>query len=221
MELIRRIHEVWIVQVESSDAGHLVYKMSSNPRSKALIINNYHFTCGMRDRIGTQHDVENLRRLFIYLSFDTTVRNDLSVEEFRESDLSSTSHTDYDCLIVAILTHGIEGNVYSTDGVLIPIATIVSMFDANSCPSLAEKPKIFIFQACRGSNFDGGAQIRDDRIVPQNEVPVEEPDGVGRQVIPSRSDYMIAYSTPTGFVPWRNSELDPGTLKPSKRPCSS
>jgi hypothetical protein len=49
----------------------LAYKMSSRPRGVAIIINNRHFTCGMKERIGTDKDAESLTRLFIYLGFYT------------------------------------------------------------------------------------------------------------------------------------------------------
>ena len=39
-------------------------------------------------------------------------------------ELGSKNHTKYDCLMVAILTHGINGKLYSTDGDLIPVDTV-------------------------------------------------------------------------------------------------
>lgn len=38
--------------------------------------------------------------------------------------MASLDHTKYDCLIVAVLTHGVNGKLYSTDGDLISVETI-------------------------------------------------------------------------------------------------
>lgn len=54
-------------------------------------------------------------------------------------------HTDKDCFVLAILSHGDDGTIYGTDGIL-AVKDIVDSFRGNVCPSLAEKPKIFIFQ---------------------------------------------------------------------------
>ena len=42
-----------------------------------LIINNKHFTCGMKDRVGTERDAEALTKLFIHLGFYTNRYDDL------------------------------------------------------------------------------------------------------------------------------------------------
>ncbi|XP_069768844.1 caspase-7-like isoform X2 [Narcine bancroftii] len=47
------------------------------------------------------------------------------------------------------------------------------MFGAESCPSLAGKPKIFFIQACRGSQQDKGVLVEP--------VPEVETDGCGSQ----------------------------------------
>ena len=40
--------------------------------------------------------------------------------------MADLDHSEYDCLMVAILSHGINGRVYSTDGDLIEIDDIVT-----------------------------------------------------------------------------------------------
>lgn len=44
------------------------------------------------------------------------------------------------------MTHGEKNTVYMRDGVQIPINLCWENFEANKCPSLAGKPKIFIVQ---------------------------------------------------------------------------
>lgn len=57
-------------------------------------------------------------------------------------DMASRDHSKTDCTIVAILTHGISGRLYSTDGDLIPVEEITKYFDGINCPSLIGKPKV-------------------------------------------------------------------------------
>ena len=38
--------------------------------------------------------------------------------------LAGLDHSKHDCLLVAILSHGVNGKLYSTDGELIPVETI-------------------------------------------------------------------------------------------------
>ena len=55
--------------------------------------------------------------------------------------------------ILCILSHGKEGVIVGTDEEHIAIDTITAMFDGKSCPQLLNKPKIFVFQACQGSEY--------------------------------------------------------------------
>ena len=56
--------------------------------------------------------------------------------------MARKDHSNTDCTIVAILTHGINGRLYSTDGDLIPVDDITKYFDGINCPSLIGKPKV-------------------------------------------------------------------------------
>ena len=60
-------------------------------------------------------------------------------------ELARIDHSGKDCLAFAILSHGDKGCVYGTDGT-ITIKELVDMFRGEKCPSLAGKPKIFVFQ---------------------------------------------------------------------------
>lgn len=52
--------------------------MSSKPRGMAIVINNKNFTCGMKDRVGTDRDAENLTKLFMWLGFYTNRYDNLT-----------------------------------------------------------------------------------------------------------------------------------------------
>ena len=58
---------------------------------------------------------------------------------------SRVDHGNSDCFACAILSHGEEGMVYGTDGI-IQIDTLVAPLKGDRCSSLAGKPKLFFIQ---------------------------------------------------------------------------
>uniref|UniRef100_A0A914DF62 Caspase family p20 domain-containing protein n=1 Tax=Acrobeloides nanus TaxID=290746 RepID=A0A914DF62_9BILA len=66
----------------------------------------------------------------------------------------------YDSCIVVIMGHGDDGTICDIHGEEIDIDhEILSLFNGDNAGDLVEKPKFFIFQACRGGNSDAGAVI--------------------------------------------------------------
>ena len=66
----------------------------------AIIINNKNFTCGMKDRVGTNIDAEALTRLFIYLGFHTNRYDNLKGRDFKKRLRVSTGQYMYTGLYV-------------------------------------------------------------------------------------------------------------------------
>ncbi len=54
-------------------------------------------------------------------------------------------HSQSDCFGCAILSHGEEGMVYGTDGV-VQIDTLTAPFKGDRCTQLAGRPKFFFIQ---------------------------------------------------------------------------
>jgi len=59
--------------------------------------------------------------------------------------VSREDHSDADCFICVILSHGEEGIIYGTNGTL-KLQYLIEMFKGDRCPSLAGKPKLFFIQ---------------------------------------------------------------------------
>ncbi|ESN92712.1 hypothetical protein HELRODRAFT_96017 [Helobdella robusta] len=166
---------------------------------KCIIINNEHFheKTGQSNREGTEIDARNADNAFRRLGFEVTLYNDLSWYEMRNAiqEAAGDDYGNYACLVVVILSHGREGKVYATDGTLQIDSEVVDKFKGENCQSLAGKPKLFFIQACRGSKFDHGVEMRDYVDgVSVNEV----------RIISSEADIMIAHSSTAGFYSWRN-----------------
>lgn len=75
--------------------------------------------------------------------------NGLSFKIFNVKTIFSVSqedHNDADCLVVAVLTHGMDnGLLYARDS-LYPVESLWFPFTADKCLTLAGKPKIFFIQ---------------------------------------------------------------------------
>lgn len=150
---------------DSTDAGGLpVYQMKSRPRGIGVIINNEHFTAShLNRRVGTDKDADALQELFPRLGFYTNRYDDVNGEKFEKiiKDVAAIDHKEFDCLMIAILTHGEEGKLCATDGKKFSVEFLTIKFSGRNCPSLIGKPKIFFLQACRGTNFQGTVEYDD------------------------------------------------------------
>lgn len=95
------------------------------------------------------------------------------------------------------MTHGEKNSIYLSDGSLIPVNSVWQEFEANKCPTLAGKPKIFLIQACRGEDYDHGTRMRrgSGMEAPRNDIT---DSGTFSYVIPNAADIIVAFSCPLG-----------------------
>nr|KAG5698933.1 hypothetical protein BaRGS_024854 [Batillaria attramentaria] len=179
-----------------------VYKMESSPRGKVLIINNKSFDDPRTlYREGTDEDCARLLDLFVNrLHFDACpVAENCTAEEMlvqlsnfaRDPQLSQV-----DACAVIILSHGGEGDtIHGTDGRSIRRIDVAGIFNTIGCPAMKDKPKLFIFQACRGRLQDtssGHRQVACDPVLEQT--PLSGP---------TYADQYFLCPTVEGFVAYR------------------
>ena len=196
------------------------YPMNRKPHGWCLIINNVNFTCGLKDRVGSDVDAKNLQSLFLKFQYNVkTVRN-LTGGALKETLFKFAKQEDHksaDSVVVCILTHGLRGQVYGVDGLLIPISDLTSMFNGHQAKHLVGKPKMFFIQACRGGEYDYGtdqsdgadslAAIKTTEQILDDIYSVDEPDSYfDPKSLPVEADFLLAYATVPGYVSWRNSE---------------
>ena len=184
------------------------YKMSSEPRGICLIINNEDFSetkkqgrRGYGNREGSNVDEENLVKLFTWLKFKVEKhRNKTSMEMWKIFlKLSKMDHSNFDCLVVCILSHGLrkknEDHIMGVDGESFKVASILSQFDGVNCQSLIGKPKLFFLQCCRGTSEDVGAIAKG---VTQHDGPCIQSEN--NITLAAASDFFVGYSTPPGMA---------------------
>lgn len=59
--------------------------------------------------------------------------------------VAKEDHTDSDCLVVVVMTHGESGILYTHDSKY-TVETLWNPFAGTKCPTLIGKPKLFFIQ---------------------------------------------------------------------------
>ncbi|XP_005230888.1 caspase-3 [Falco peregrinus] len=172
------------------------YRMDYPEMGECVIINNknFHRDTGLLPRLGTDADAASVREVFMKLGYKVKVNNDLSCNDISKllKNVSEEDHSKRSSFVCVLLSHGEEGFIYGTDG-LLELRALTRLFRGDRCRSLAGKPKLFFIQACRGTELDSGifADSGSEETVCQK-IPVE-------------ADFVYAYSTAPGYYSWRNS----------------
>jgi len=184
------------VPCQESSGDDINYKAKSG---YVLVINNYIFPARERvERTGSCDDVGNLISLFDDFSFRHRLEHNQSGSQMLQllRDTAEKDFSKYDCFVCVILSHGTKDEIYGTDETVIKIEAITSFFRRNECPSLEGKPKIFLIQACRGSQRDI--------------VPVEsdsDPIPLSSSSLPADADFLICFASAPGHESYRQALL--------------
>ena len=126
------------------------YNMDHKDRGIAIIINNvnFHKRTQMSTRSGSDVDTRNMYELLSAMGFaEIRTFRDLTVGKMKQQMnlVSREDHTNNDCFVCVILSHGEEGYVYGHDD-KISLDDLIRPIKGNNCKSLAGKPKIFLIQ---------------------------------------------------------------------------
>lgn len=217
------------------DSKH-VYPMMSIPRGIALIINNevFHHSADMTEkekqndelevRLGSDADVQSLETLYEALDFKVKTERNVGREKILKilDDVSHEDHSQYDCFVLWLMSHGQNGLFYGADGDTVPIETVRDFFSNANCPSLSGKPKLIFIQACRGKRREKGvASDAPNATAPQSPQPSTNDDLSGnangeatdkgfnfqvKKTIADHADILIANATISGYAAFRNME---------------
>uniref|UniRef100_A0A8C5DYW1 Caspase 9, apoptosis-related cysteine peptidase n=1 Tax=Gouania willdenowi TaxID=441366 RepID=A0A8C5DYW1_GOUWI len=209
------------------------YKMDAAPCGHCLIINNVEFDpeSELNNRKGSNVDCLKLERRFKALGFIVDVKTDLTQRQIKHelSVLRKKDHSQYDCCVVIMLSHGTEvshnrfpGAVYGVDGQYVLVQHITNYLNGQHCPSLQGKPKLFFIQACGGDERDTGAEVSPEDVQSSNGGIDDQTDAIpvssssdslstsdetdARATLPTPSDILVSYSTFPGYVSWRDTQ---------------
>ncbi|KAF7652035.1 hypothetical protein LDENG_00102320 [Lucifuga dentata] len=186
--------------------GLEMYPMTRAKRGICLIVNNNNFSNSikpLKSRDGTIIDEKSLEIVFKWLGFEIEIKRDCTRDEMLSvvQELSSRDHSQMDCVVCCILSHGLEESVYGVDGQTVELGKLREPFSGLQCQSLVEKPKLFFIQACQGIREQEAVAIEADG-------PVSccvHSDAFGcEDSIPSHADFLMSKATVLHHVSFRD-----------------
>ncbi|XP_072767388.1 caspase-6 isoform X2 [Anoplolepis gracilipes] len=203
------------------------YPMRSKPRGVVLIIANIFYNSSEEEpRLSAQHDTNNLRQLFVEMGFRVIVEENLTGKQIKEKVKEFSKRADLkqvDSCFVLVTSHGTENKDVEDENDNTEIQAIdysstqanyekvlctdiYDYFTAEACPNLAGKPKIFIFQLCRGKRKQKAiihSRTAIDTLVIPN-TNYEHSINISRLTTRNYSDMLIVQSSLPGHVSYRD-----------------
>ncbi|NWZ51225.1 CASP8 protein, partial [Haliaeetus albicilla] len=175
------------------------YKMKNNPHGYCVILNNYIFKNPYEAREGTVKDGEAVKRVFKWLQFETVEHMDLEAKQMyaKVKEYSKKDHSNMDCFVCFIFSHGEKDKIKGVDHELINIKDLLSCFSGSNCPSLAGKPKLFFIQACQGSVGHPAVTVKEDFS------SLLETDATPLTSIPDQADILVGMATVEDYECYR------------------
>ncbi|XP_074072680.1 caspase-1-like isoform X2 [Macrotis lagotis] len=194
-------------------AGKIYPVMEKETRTRlALIICNMEFD-QLPKRDGAQHDIKGMHELLQGLGYRVVVKENLTALEMESALQQFASHPEHltsDSTFLVLMSHGVPGGICGKDYTeearkILPVDRIFQIFNTSNCPSLKDKPKIIILQACRGRNLgvvwvsDSGASFADNCTQDLN---IFESDALCKAHV--EKDFIAFCSSTPYNVSWRN-----------------
>ena len=190
----------------------IVYHYPTNKgkhRGIALIINNVDFEGKLPERTSSTKDAEKLKSIFVNLRYKVKVRKDLPAHRMKEvlEELVNDKDIDkeHDSFVCCILSHGDPQGVLGTDNKPVTVSELAKIVNAEGCKVLCGKPKMFFFQACRGTKTPESVMFdSSDPLSHGKKEEVMVADGPGDSVaLPPEADFIFGFSTVEGNASMR------------------
>ncbi|NWR61231.1 CASP3 protein, partial [Bucorvus abyssinicus] len=143
--------------------------MSLPRQSRALVIVNTEFRGSNGEELlgarrGAKREAEKLSRMLSRLNYQVTLAHNKTAEEIEELYQREGGRQHGRFFVSVISSHGDEGLVFGCDAQPLKLSRV---FSSGNCPALAQIPKIFFIQACRGRELDPGVMVECDGGEPE------------------------------------------------------
>ncbi|CAB1328532.1 unnamed protein product [Coregonus sp. 'balchen'] len=170
--------------------------LSSQPSAKVSSVNR------------SDTSLESLVSVFEWLGFETQTEPDCSREKILSLvvELSNRDHSQMDCLVCCVLSHGQQGCVYGVDGQKVSVRELTGPFSGLKCSSLRDKPKLFFIQACQGTKEQKPVFIQSDGPGPSSTTTssICTDAVVLKDSIPNDADFLLGMATVPHFASFRD-----------------
>ena len=123
-------------------------------------------------------------------------------------------HTPFNAFVMIVMSHGGEDDfILGVDQNSTKVEDLMKEFQETRCPSLKNKPKVFIIQACRGSSRRSSADNVSSQAIPSRLTQSDSEPGetdfssdstLPRSVVPEEADFLLAFATVPGYVSYRS-----------------
>ncbi|CAC5364224.1 CASP3 [Mytilus coruscus] len=184
-----------------------VYDKKPGQKGLVLIV-NFMFS-GCRERPGSEVDARNLENFFTKLDYQVESRSDMTKRELQncfqniESKYLTEKSKDYHSFICVIMSHGNEKGISTKEkNGTITEHEITEPFKNKEGGKFNGKPKLFLFQSCRGQ------QKQMKVVVPDSDEQsgssgIDSNDALVNKV-PTDADILVAHATTPNYLSFRN-----------------
>uniref|UniRef100_A0A674BDU8 Caspase family p20 domain-containing protein n=1 Tax=Salmo trutta TaxID=8032 RepID=A0A674BDU8_SALTR len=146
-------------------------------------------------RCGIEVDRQTMEKLFEGLVSSITEMKQ-AVINFRNSINSSSENIS--CVFVVTSSHGHRDVIIGADKKMLSVKDIIEPFGDELCPKMKGKPKVFIIDACRGSNHDPGVHFDSAADEKRSKEALATQEYRSTRVPPCINDMLVAYAAMTG-----------------------
>ena len=181
--------------------------MNSSPHEICLITNNISFRPPLRRLDGALVDERRLLALFQHLDFDVYVKQDIpwirSSQQQENLQQKTTASLTHSFSSLWLWRGGSNDVIFGVNGGTVSVAELACFFKSPECPTLQDKPKLFFFQACRGSGQDHS--LTESGPVPSSSgTRMVSVSALSRTIYPQDTCFLLALSTAQGYATVRN-----------------
>uniref|UniRef100_A0A2K6MJF8 Caspase-1 n=2 Tax=Rhinopithecus TaxID=542827 RepID=A0A2K6MJF8_RHIBE len=196
---------------EKSTEIYPIMDKSSRTRL-ALIICNEEFDI-LPKRTGAEVDIIGMTMLLQNLGYKVDVKKNLTASEMTtelEAFACRQEHKTSDSTFLVFMSHGIREGICGkkhSDQVpdVLQLNAIFTMLNTKNCPSLKDKPKVIIIQACRGDKY--GVVLVTDSVRASENISLPTPGDFEDDAIKKahiEKDFIAFYSSTSDNISWRH-----------------
>lgn len=162
----------------------------------------------LEKREGTDVDCKSLHETFKNFNVSVHVSENVNHDKMKSEIITAVKEyfkETHSMFFLCILSHGAEGAVYGSNGMLVQIESIVEWLTVDLHKKLKGKPKVAIIQACQGNyvqKIDDDIDIDSPR--PKQHNDVSSPKLFDDELSAKLCDVLVCHAVVPGYVALRD-----------------